>query len=121
MQIEVSNGEIVDKLSIIQIKLQFINDDLKRKNLLAEHQVLINAVNSFFTTEHPLFKALLDINTQLWHIEDKCRALENVQQFDDEFIQTARSVYICNDKRAEIKKQINLLTNSTLIEEKSYQ
>jgi hypothetical protein len=68
-----------------------------------------------------LYLQLLATNLLLWDIEDKCRELESKQQFDDTFIQVARSVYITNDKRAFIKKQINVFTNSALTEEKSYQ
>ncbi len=121
MKIEVSNGEIVDKLCIVEIKLQFIKDENKRKNLLAEHLALENAVKQILEKTHPLYLQLLEVNTALWHIEDNCRLLENEKRFDAEFIETARSVYITNDKRAAIKKEINLLTNSSLVEEKSYQ
>ncbi|MCX8471623.1 MAG: hypothetical protein RLZZ118_2257 [Bacteroidota bacterium] len=121
MQIEVSNGEIVDKLCIIEIKLQQIHDAEKRKNLLLEYAVIEEAVAKIISKEHTLYLQLLSVNQQLWDIEDKCRELEAKQKFDEEFIATARSVYITNDKRAAIKKEINLLTNSLLVEEKSYQ
>jgi hypothetical protein len=121
MQIEVSNGEIVDKLTILDIKLQFIQDEVKRKNLQTEFDLLQKAVESILPTSHELYKALLETNLALWHIEDKCRELEAAKKFDDEFIEVARSVYITNDKRAALKKEINLLTNSSLVEEKSYQ
>jgi Family of unknown function (DUF6165) len=121
MQIEVSNGEIVDKLTILQIKLLHISDDAKRNNILKEYNLLQKIVEQILPTSHELYQQLLSVNQQLWDIEDKCRLLESKQLFDDIFIQTARSVYITNDNRAAIKKQINLLTNSNLTEEKSYQ
>ncbi len=121
MLIEVSNGEIVDKLTILEIKLQFIKEEHKRKNLLTEHEVLEKATLTFFTKEHELYKELLNTNLALWHIEDKCRAYESQQIFNEEFIQIARSVYITNDKRALLKKKINEITGSFLVEEKSYQ
>jgi hypothetical protein len=121
MQIEVSNGEIVDKLTILQIKLQRISDADKLKNIQQEFDLLQNVVATILPQSHELYQQLLAINQQLWDIEDTCRELEAKQQFDDFFIQTARSVYISNDKRALIKKQINMFTNSALTEEKSYQ
>jgi hypothetical protein len=121
MQIEVSNGEIVDKLTILQIKLKYITDSTKRINLLAEYELLKKAVLTFFTLEHPLYLRLLAINEKLWHIEDECRAYEQQQLFDQKFIEIARSVYITNDERAFVKKEINTITGSLLVEEKSYQ
>jgi hypothetical protein len=124
MQIEVSNGEIVDKLTIIEIKLKHIDDEHKIENLKKEQAVLQDAVKNIFGAlfaEHPLYQALMDVNLALWHIEDKCRSLEALKQFDQEFIDVARSVYITNDERARIKKEINRVTGSHLTEEKSYQ
>jgi hypothetical protein len=121
MLIEVSNGEIVDKLTIIKIKLAHIQEEAKRVNLLKEEAVLVEAVAQIISLEHPLYLALLAINQKLWDIEDACRLHEQKQLFNDDFIQIARSVYITNDERAKIKKEINLLTNSNLTEEKSYQ
>jgi hypothetical protein len=121
MRIEVSNGEIIDKLTIIEIKLERIIDSEKLINLKNEYKVLSDAANNILSVEDPLYKALYEINLTLWDIEDKIRDLERNNDFGKEFIDTARSVYINNDKRAEIKKQINQKTGSTLIEEKSYQ
>ncbi len=121
MKIEVSNGEIVDKLTIIEIKLKHIKDETKRKNLQKEYEVLNEAVSKIISKDHELYKALLDINQELWDIEDRIRDLERNKDFGEEFIQTARAVYFTNDKRSEIKRQINELTGSELIEEKSYQ
>ena len=121
MKVEVSNGEIVDKLTIIHIKLENISDTQKLVNLKAEYDVLSEAVKSIIPTNHPLYLELLDINKQLWDIEDRIRELERQKDFGDEFIQVARSVYFTNDKRSEVKRKINELTNSTIIEEKSYE
>ncbi len=121
MKIEVSNGEIVDKLTIIEIKLKHIKDETKRKNLQKEYEVLNEAVSKIISKDHELYKALLDVNQELWDIEDRIRDLERNKDFGEEFIQTARAVYFTNDKRSEIKRQINELTGSELIEEKSYQ
>jgi hypothetical protein len=121
MQIEVSNGEIADKLSILTIKLKYIGDLQKRENILKEHELLMPIVEEILGTTHLLYLQLLSVNEKLWHIEDLCRLHEKNEIFDDRFIQNARSVYITNDERARIKKEINLLSNSELIEEKSYQ
>ena len=121
MKIEVSNGEIVDKLTIIEIKLKHIKDEAKRQNLQKEYEVLTEAVRKIIPKEHELYQALLKINQELWDIEDKIRDLERDKDFGDEFIKTARAVYFTNDKRSEIKRKINELTGSELIEEKSYQ
>ena len=121
MKIEVSNGEIVDKLTIIEIKLKHITDEAKRKNLQNEYKVLDEAVKKIIDKEHDLYKALLTINQELWDIEDTIRDLERDKNFGDKFIQTARAVYFTNDKRSEVKRQINELTGSALVEEKSYQ
>lgn len=121
MQIEVSNGEIVDKLTIIEIKLKHISDESKRKNLQTEYDVLNAAVSKIIEKNHPFYLELLAINQELWDIEDTIRDLERAKDFGDEFIQTARSVYYTNDKRSDVKRKINNLTGSTLIEEKSYQ
>jgi hypothetical protein len=121
MNIEVSNGEIIDKLTIIEIKLKQISDLSKIANLRKEYAVLNDASKSIITKDDELYKALYTVNSTLWNIEDKIRELESKKDFGPEFIDTARSVYFNNDKRAEIKKQINLKTGSNLIEEKSYE
>ena len=121
MKIEVSNGEIMDKLSIIQIKLERIKDESKLLNLRKEFNVLKAAADSIITPDDPLYKALYEVNSELWDIEDHIRDLERNKDFGDDFIQTARAVYFKNDKRSEIKREINLKTSSGLIEEKSYE
>jgi hypothetical protein len=121
MKIEVSNGEIVDKLSILEIKLKNIQDEKKRINLKNEYEILLDSVNTFFSTNDPLYIQLQEVNESLWDIEEKLRKLESEKRFDDHFIQLAREVYITNDRRALIKKMINESTGSHLVEEKSYQ
>jgi hypothetical protein len=121
MQIEVSNGEIVDKLTIIEIKLKHIQDENKRKNLQTEFEVLNLAVSQIIAKDHELYLELLKINQELWDIEDTIRDLERDKDFGDAFVQTARAVYFTNDRRSEVKRKINDLTGSNLIEEKSYQ
>jgi hypothetical protein len=121
MKIEVSNGEIIDKLTIIQIKLERINDKAKLANLKKEYDELVKVTSSIISTSDPLYKALYDVNTELWDIEDHIRDLERKKDFGRDFIETARSVYFKNDRRAEIKREINIKTASGLIEEKSYE
>lgn len=121
MNIEVSNGEIIDKLTIIEIKLKQIKDDAKLANLRKEYDVLNKASEKIISKDDELYKALFDINSKLWDIEDIIRELERKKDFGTKFIETARAVYFNNDKRAEIKKLINLKTGSNLIEEKSYE
>jgi len=121
MKIEVSNGEIVDKLTIIEIKLKHIKDEDKLKNLRNEYAVLDEAVSKIIKKDHKLYIALLNINQELWNIEDDIRDLERDKDFGDAFVKVARAVYFTNDKRSEIKREINKLTGSNLVEEKSYQ
>ncbi len=121
MKIEVANGEIVDKFTILSIKLQKIQDADKRANIRKEHQLLEAAVAALgLTTGDPDVVALQAVNQKLWEVEDQIRRLEASQTFDQTFIELARSVYIHNDRRAELKRRINLKTGSVLIEEKEY-
>lgn len=121
MKIEVSNGEIADKLTIIELKLERISDPEKLKNLRKEHAILDEALAAFMKKNDPLYIELFRVNTALWEIEDRIRDLERKKDFGPEFIETARSVYFINDERSEIKRKINLMTGSGLIEEKSYE
>jgi len=121
MKIEVSNGEIVDKLTIIEIKLERISDESKLVNLKKEYEVLNKAVSSIIEKNDPLYGELYDINCKLWDIEDHIRDLERNKDFGDDFIKTARAVYFTNDKRSDVKRRINEQTGSNLIEEKSYE
>jgi hypothetical protein len=121
MKIEVSNGEIIDKLTIIQIKLERITDEAKRVNLQKEYDELFSASSSIISSSDELYKSLYNINCELWEIEDHIRDLERKKDFSDDFIATARAVYFKNDKRSEIKRAINIRTSSGLIEEKSYE
>lgn len=120
MKIEVSNGELLDKYSILEIKLSKIRDPEKRMNIHSEYSLIKPFADSLIAMVENQYRSLFDINLLLWEIEDNIRDFERNQQFDDIFIQTARKVYHFNDERARIKRDINLLTNSGLIEEKSY-
>jgi len=121
MKIEVSNGEIIDKLTILQIKLERIKDKSKLANLSKEYDKLIADSSSIISTSDPLYIALYEVNCELWDIEDLIRDLERKKDFGDEFISTARAVYIKNDKRSVLKREINIKTSSGLIDEKSYE
>jgi hypothetical protein len=121
MRIEVSNGEIIDKLTIIQIKLERIRDKTKLANLQREYDELVKDSSSIISTSDPLYKALYEVNCELWDIEDHIRDLERNKDFGKDFIETARAVYFKNDRRSEVKREINLKTSSGLIEEKSYE
>ena len=122
MKIEVSNGEIIDKLTIIQIKLERIKDEAKLVNLQKEYDELISASSSIISaTQIRYIKLLYEMNCELWDIEDHIRDLERKKDFGDDFISTASAVYFKNDRRSEIKREINIKTSSGLIEEKSYE
>jgi len=121
MKIEVSNGEIIDKLTILQIKLERIKDEAKQINLRKEFNELSKVTKTIISTSDVLYKSLYEVNSELWDIEDHIRDLERRKDFGDDFIATARAVYIKNDKRSEIKRDINIKTSSGLIEEKSYE
>lgn len=127
MKIEVSTGEIFDKVTILEIKLMRINfnNETKLKNIKNEYQKLkfIYDITEYHTNDelHELVTQLFNVNLKLWNIEDSIRLLEKNKDFGPLFIELARAVYITNDKRAELKRQINKLTNSELIEEKSYE
>ena len=124
LQVPVSVGEVLDKITILQIKLAHISDAAKRVNIQNELDALLPLVaGDAFTTDQiqGLMAELKAVNEALWDIEDDIREKEAAKSFDAEFIRLARAVYVTNDKRAEIKKQINLATGSALIEEKSYE
>jgi hypothetical protein len=120
MKIEVSNGELLDKLSILEIKQKKISDPKKLLNIMNEYSLLNPLVEGLLETVYSQYKELLTINLKLWDIEDTIRNLEHNKDFGEKFIETARSVYQLNDERSRIKKEINLKTNSGIIEEKSY-
>ena len=121
MKIEVSIGEIVDKLSILQIKTEEIKDEEKLANVKNEYDYLYDIVFNEMKIEQSDFFDMVSINKKLWKIEDDIRDKERDKKFDDEFINLARSVYFTNEKRAEVKKNINMKYGSLFVEEKSYQ
>ena len=125
MKIKISNGELLDKISILELKMLNITDKDKLVNINNEFNELNPFVHDLFDKYGPeiqeLYLNLSKINGQLWTIEDDIRECERCAQFGDVFVELARSVYITNDKRCDVKKEINILIESGLIEEKSYE
>ena len=127
MKIEVSNGEIIDKYTILEIKLSKIKDANKLINIKHEYNTLTPDVEHIYsscndsTKLEVLHKNLLEVNKKLWKIEDDIRECERANDFGQTFIDLARAVYYVNDDRSDVKKEINIFTGSDLVEEKSYE
>lgn len=124
LNVPVSVGEVVDKVTILEIKSDRISDEAKLRNIRAELDQLRPMVSGgvFDSAEvTALFDGLRAVNGELWDIEDNIRAEEVAGRFGDRFVELARAVYVTNDRRAELKKKINLATGSDLVEEKSYE
>ena len=122
--VPISVGELIDKITILKIKQQKATDSQKLANINRELEELTTTWNQANTTGidiTDLENQLTRVNEDLWDIEDDIRAKEAAKAFDQEFIELARSVYKRNDLRAALKKEINILTGSTLVEEKLYQ
>lgn len=122
MMVEISNGELLDKLSILKIKMKNISDETKLINISKEYEELDRLSKNLLSINGipDLFNKLYEINTELWKTEDLIRSKEKLKEFDKEFVFYARNVYITNDLRFTIKKEINEKTNSNFVEEKSY-
>lgn len=123
VSVPVSWGEIVDKITILEIKYARLSSKNSLLNVKRELDLLNIVLNSKLGVSKELSQIkdiLKGINIELWEIEEKIREKEQSKSFDSEFIDLARSVYFTNDKRSSIKREINRLTNSELIEEKSY-
>ncbi len=124
VNIPVSLGELLDKISILEIKSIKISNESKLANIKKElsglKKVLEN-LNINFSEIKKLYEELYKINLGLWEIEDSIRILEKNKNFEKDFIDLARSVYITNDKRFQVKNEINKLFNSNYVEEKSYE
>jgi len=114
--ISISIGELLDKITILQIKSKYTDNEYVTKEL----QDLTKIAQEFKIYKESYINELLTVNLLLWDIEDSLRELEKQYRFDDEFISLARQVYITNDKRAEIKRKINEETNSNYKEVKLY-
>lgn len=122
MTIKVSIGEALDKATILDIKLKMIQDVEKLANINKEFRLIRKSLleNYGIDETNSYYLALLEINVELWGIEDEIRFLDRVGDFGLEFIKLAQSVYRLNDERAALKKEINIYYNSELTEEKSY-
>ena len=119
MKVDVPDGELVDKWTILTIKLERIEAEEAKANVKREHELLSECVYKTGVTGEQV-NALLEVNLALWDVEDRLRAMEANQMFDQDFIEAARSVYLLNDERARIKREINEQSGSMLTEEKSY-
>ena len=120
---EISAGELLDKLSILEIKLNKIKDLSFLQEVKKEYDILIKTKNDNIKSPDKidiLYKNLKEINEKLWKIENEKRLCEKNSDFNDKFIQLARNVYIENDKRSKIKLEINKVLGSNIIEVKQY-
>jgi hypothetical protein len=118
--VPVSWGELLDKITILQIKQERIEDPAKRANVTTELDALVAIAEVAIQQAAVLLAGLKAVNEELWEIEDRIRDKERAQAFDAEFIALARAVYFTNDRRADLKRQMNGLLGSALVEEKSY-
>ena len=119
----IAPGELIDKITILRIKSERIEDEAKLKNVRTELDILNATLAKDVPASDELSRldaALQAVNEELWEIEDDIRDCERAGDFGPEFIRLARAVYVTNDKRAALKKEINLLLGSNIVEEKSY-
>ena len=124
IKVPVSPGEVLDKITILEIKSERMEDPEKVANVRIELKLLQDTWAANITdddTIRDLHAQLKEINEALWEIEDDIRDKERVKEFDERFIELARAVYFTNDKRSEVKKKLNLHLGSQIVEEKSYQ
>ena len=120
---EISAGELLDKISILEIKLEKIKDKASLEEINKEYKILKEVQNSSLEVTEKLktlFKEIKEINLNLWNIEDKLRICEKNKDFGQTFIELARSVYLNNDKRSKIKLEINNILDSNIREIKQY-
>ena len=120
---EISAGELLDKVSILEIKLHHVTDENKKREIKKEYDILKKTQDSSieFTDEiKKLYQFLKDVNMRMWEIEDKVRICEKNKDFGKDFIELARSVYFNNDKRSRIKLEINQILKSDIREIKEY-
>ena len=120
---EISAGELLDKISILEIKLEKIKDNTSQKEINKEYKILKEVQNSNIEMTEKiktLFKEIKNVNLDLWNIEDKLRFCEKNKDFGQTFIELARNVYLNNDKRSKIKSKINEISSSNIKEIKQY-
>ena len=121
MKVEIPNGDLVDKITILKIKQLNVMNEEKLQNIKLEYQTLKPLLEEIGMSENDrLFTDLLDVNEKLWRIEDDLRVLEKDKEFGDTFVNLKGLVYILQMMKTEIKKKINLKTGSKLVEEKDY-
>jgi len=123
INIPVSVGELVDKITILKIKLNQIKDKNKLVNVQYEHDTL-TSLSEYVTIQKDVLEQqqqLMEINLRLWFLEEDIRHYEKTNFFESAFIDVARKIYKTNDERSRIKKEINVLCNSELVEEKSHE
>jgi multidrug resistance efflux pump len=121
--VEIAPGELIDKITILEIKIENIRDQDKLVNVRREYEILTDVLQKEVVQTEQLSRltaTLKQVNAELWRIEDDIRAQERAKTFGAEFVALARSVYRTNDRRAALKREINELLRSALIEEKSY-
>lgn len=123
IQVPVSPGEVLDKITILEIKSERMDDPVKVANVRRELELLISTWQQSVEddeTVRRIHAKLKSINEALWEIEDDIRDKELAKEFDERFIELARSVYVTNDQRANAKKELNIYLGSEIVEEKSY-
>lgn len=123
ISIPISVGELLDKLSILHIKKLKIHNPEKLEKVTHEYKLLQDISEPYLGVKEyfNLYDDLIQTNLILWDVEDKLRVLEKTKTFDEEFVELARKVYYTNDERFEIKNKINILSNSEIQEQKSYE
>ena len=122
ISVPVSVGELIDKLSILQVKKSKVKNPDKLKFIEKEYGLLLSMSSEYFNNVEIIetYKELVDVNLKLWEVEDELRVIENTKVFDNKFIELARAVYYTNDERFRLKDRINNLTNSEIKEQKDY-
>ena len=122
VSVPVSVGEMIDKLSILQVKKNNVKDENKLVFIKKEFELLYNFSSEYLSNleTESIYHRLVEVNSNLWDVEDKLRVMEKEQRFDDEFISLARKVYFTNDERFRLKNEINLITDSEIREIKDY-
>jgi Family of unknown function (DUF6165) len=123
IMVEIAAGELIDKITILEIKLENISNGTKLANIRREYETLSAVLHEQISQTDALSRltsALKEVNAELWRIEDDIRDQERAKTFGAEFVALARSVYRTNDRRAALKREINELLKSAIIEEKSY-
>jgi hypothetical protein len=122
ISIPVSVGEMIDKLSILQVKKIKVNDEEKLLFINKEFELLYNFSLEYFNNPEVelIYEKLILVNTNLWDVEDNLRVMEKEKKFNDDFISLARKVYFTNDERFRLKNEINTITNSEIREVKDY-